>query len=242
MDFTDKLYEKMKKINIDLSCEQLNKFKTYKNLLLEWNEKINLTSITEEDEIILKHFVDSLTIAKYINENDLIADIGTGAGFPGIPLKILKKDNKITLIDSLNKRINFLNKVIEECELNNVLAIHSRAEDIGHNMEYRGKYDVVTSRAVAKLNVLLEYMMPLVKVGGRCICMKGPNIEDELEEAKNAIEIFGGEVERVEEINLPDSDNGRTIVIIKAVKHLPNKYPRKAGVPTSSPIQNQFHT
>ncbi len=236
MNFANKLKIKAEEIGITLSENQLNQFEIYMKMLLDWNEKINLTAITDEDEIILKHFVDSLTIAKYIGENDSVADIGTGAGFPGIPLKIVKENNKIVLIDSLNKRINFLNEVIKENNLKNILAVHSRAEEIGHDKKYRGQFDIVTSRAVARLNVLLEYMMPLVKVGGKCICMKGPNIEEELEEAKKAIEILGGKLESVNEITLPGSDNKRTIIIIKAVKQLANKYPRKPGTPTNSPI------
>lgn len=236
MDFASELDSKMKKIGINLTQNQINQFYKYEKLLLEWNEKINLTRITDEQEIILKHFVDSLTIQKYIKENTKIVDIGTGAGFPGIPLKIVNPDNEIALIDSLNKRIVFLNEIIEKCELKNISAIHARAEEIGHNKQYREQYDIVTSRAVAKLNVLLEYMMPLVKVGGKCICMKGPNIKEELTEAENAIKILGGQIEAVEEITLPDTDNERTIIVIKSVKPSPNKYPRKPGTPTNSPL------
>jgi len=236
MLFEDKLKEKMNKININLEERQLQNFKKYKELLLEWNEKINLTSITEEDEIILKHFVDSAIIKKFVEENEKIADIGTGAGFPGVPLKIINESQEMCLIDSLNKRIKFLDEIIASLELKNISAIHSRAEDIGHNKAYRQQFDVVTSRAVAKLNVLLEYMMPLAKVGGRCVCLKGPNIKEELDESKKCIEILGGEIEDVEEITLPDSDIKRTIVIVKCVKQIPNKYPRKPGTPTSSPL------
>ena len=236
MLFEDKLKEKMNRININLEEKQLQNFRKYKELLLEWNEKINLTSITDEDEIILKHFVDSAIIKKFVEENEKIADIGTGAGFPGIPLKIINESQEICLIDSLNKRIKFLDEIIASLELKNISAIHSRAEEIGHNKAYRAQFDVVTSRAVAKLNVLLEYMMPLVKVGGRCVCLKGPNIKEELDEAKKCIEILGGELEEVEEITLPESDIKRTIVIVKCVKQTPNKYPRKPGTPASSPL------
>ena len=234
--FKIKLREKLKKINIEFDDKKIEQFYKYMNLLIEWNEKINLTAITEPDDIILKHFIDSLTISKYINENKKIADIGTGAGFPGIPLKIAKPNIQMFLIDSLNKRIKFLEEVIKQNEIANTFAIHARAEEIGHNKEYRGNFDVVTSRAVARLNVLLEYMMPLVKLGGKCICLKGPNIGEELEEAKKAIDILGGKIEKVEEIELPDSDNKRTIIIIRAVKQLPNRYPRKPGTPTVSPL------
>lgn len=236
MGFEIKLKEKMKKINIDLDDEQISQFYMYEKLLQEWNKKINLTSIIEEDDIILKHFIDSATAAKYIKEGDSIADIGTGAGFPGIPLKIINPNNKVVLIDSLNKRINFLNEVITNLNLKNIEAVHFRAEEIGHNKNYRQKFDVVTARAVAKLNVLLEYMLPLTKVGGKCICLKGPNVEEELEESRNAIELLGGKIERVEKLVLPESDNERTLIIVECVKQLPNKYPRKPGTPTVSPL------
>lgn len=239
MDFNEfklKLLDKTSKIEENLTDEQVEQFYKYMNLLIEWNEKINLTAIIEPEDIILKHFVDSLTVSKEFQENAKVADIGTGAGFPGIPLKIIKPNTEMFLIDSLNKRIKFLDEVIEKNGLKNIKAIHARAEEIGHNKEYRGMCDVVISRAVAKLNVLLEYMMPLLKIGGKCICLKGPNIEEEIEEAKNAIEILGGEIEKIENITLPNSDNKRTIIVIKAVKQIPNRYPRKAGTPTISPL------
>ena len=206
------------------------------NLLIKWNEKINLTAITEPEEIILKHFVDSLTIAKKIKTEDKIVDVGTGAGFPGIPLKIINSENKVVLIDSLNKRIKFLEEVIDKSYLKGIDVVHARAEDIGNDKNYREQFDVVTSRAVAKLNVLLEYMMPFVKLGGKCICLKGPNVEEEIREADNALEVLGGKIENIEEVILPDSDNRRTIISVLSVKHLPNRYPRKAGTPTSSPL------
>lgn len=234
--FSKKMTDKINKIDETLTVEQIKQFYNYMNMLIEWNEKINLTAIVEPEDIILKHFIDSLTISKEIEESDKVADIGTGAGFPGLPIKILKPQTEMFLIDSLNKRIKFLDEVIEKNNLKKIKAIHSRAEEIGRNKEYRGQCDVVVSRAVAKLNTLLEYMMPLVKVGGKCICLKGPNIEEEIKDAKNAIEILGGEIEKVKSITLPDSDNKRTIIVIKAVKQLPNRYPRKAGTPTVSPI------
>ncbi len=236
MSFEEKLKNEMLKIGIELNELQIAQFLKYEKLLLEWNEKINLTSIVDEDEIILKHFVDSSIISKYVKNEDRVADIGTGAGFPGIPLKIVKQQNNVFLIDSLNKRINFLQTVINELKMKNITAIHSRAEEIGHNVEYRQKFDIVTSRAVAKLNVLLEYMLPLTKVGGTCICLKGPNIKEELEEAKKCIEILGGKLEKIENFNLPDSDIERNLIFIKCVKQLPNKYPRKPGTPASSPL------
>ncbi len=235
-EFLEELIEKSKKIGVEINEEEANKFYNYMNLLLEWNEKINLTAITAPNEVILKHFVDSITINKYIEDKNTIMDIGTGAGFPGIPLKIINKDKKFTLVDSLNKRINFLNEVSKELKLENIECIHARAEELAVNSNYREKCDIVTSRAVARLATLLEYMLPFVKVGGKCICMKGANIEEELEEAKKAIEVLGGEIEVVERFCLPDTDMERNIVVIKKVKNTPNKYPRKAGMPSKQPI------
>lgn len=222
-------------MNIDE--EKAKKFQKYKDLLLEWNNKINLTAITEENEIILKHFIDSCTILKYIEDNQKIIDIGTGAGFPGIPLKIMNESLKITLVDSLNKRVNFLNEVISELKLENVEGIHSRAEDLGRDNNYREKYDVATSRAVANLSTLLEYLMPFVKVNGICICMKGPNIEEELNEAKKAINELSGKLEGVYNFKLPNSDIERNIIIVRKVDKIKLKYPRKAGMPAKEPIK-----
>ncbi len=235
-DFRKELVEKALKIRIELSEHQIEQFYIYMKLLTEWNEKINLTAIIEPKEIILKHFIDSLTISSQIQQSRTIADIGSGAGFPGIPLKIVNPEKELVLIDSLSKRVNFLNEVIKKCNINGITAIHARVEEIGHNSKYRGQFDVTTSRAVAKLNVLLEYMMPLVKLGGKCICLKGPNIDDEIKESKKALNILGGEISKIEKINLPDSDNKRTIIEVLSVKQLPNKYPRKPGTPTSSPL------
>lgn len=235
-EFKEKLTEKLRKIQIDISDIQIKQFYDYMNLLIEWNKKINLTAIIEPDEIILKHFIDSLTINNEIKKGDKIADIGTGAGFPGIPIKILNPENEVVLIDSLNKRLIFLDEVINKLGLKNISTVHARAEEIGHNKMYREQFDIVTSRAVAKLNVLLEYMKPLTKIGGKCICLKGPNIEQEISEAKNALEILGGEITKISEIILPGSDNKRTIINVLSVKHLPNRYPRKPGAPTDSPL------
>ena len=232
MDFVQRL----KDFNIKINDEQIKKFMNYMNLLLEWNEKINLTAITQPEEVKLKHFVDSLTVLKYINDDDKVIDIGTGAGFPGIPLKIMKENTKITLLDSLNKRINFLNIVIETLNLRNIQAIHGRAEEIARNKLYREKYDVAISRAVANLSTLTEYMLPFVKVGGKCICMKGANVNEELERAQNAIKELGGEIERVDNFYLSDNDNERNIIVIKKVKETNPKYPRKAGTPSKEPL------
>ena len=220
----------------DLYVSQETKFNNYMELLLEWNEKINLTAITEKEDIILKHFKDSLTIEEFIPENAKVIDVGTGAGFPGIPLKIVRKDISLTLLDSLNKRIKFLDEVVNNLELENIETIHSRAEDAGMNKKYREQYDIATSRAVANLSTLLEYLMPFVKVGGSVICMKGPNIEEELNNAKHAISELGGEIQEIKNFKLEGTDNERNIIIIKKVKPISGKYPRKAGMPANNPL------
>lgn len=236
-EFFKKMQVKANKINIVLNEEQKDKLYNYMNLLVEWNEKINLTAITEPNEIILKHFIDSLTISKYIKQNAKLVDVGTGAGFPGIPLKIVREDVEITLVDSLNKRLNFLNEVIVELNLSKIDCIHARAEEIGQNKKYREKFDIATSRAVANLSTLSEYLLPLVKIKGQAICMKAQEIEEELQNSKKAIKTLGGEITKVEKFELPDSDIGRTIIIIEKEQQTPNKYPRKAGLPSKEPIK-----
>lgn len=223
--------------NIMLNEKQAELFYKYMEILLEWNEKINLTAITKEEEIILKHFIDSITILPYLNEKNKMIDIGTGAGFPGVPVKIMMEDLEIILMDSLNKRIKFLDEVIQQLKLKNVNTIHARAEELAKDKKQRETYDIATSRAVAKLNTLLEYMLPFVKLGGKCICMKSNNIEEELNEAKKAIKVLGGEIEKIEEIAIANTDIVRKIVIIKKVKSTPKEFPRKAGTPTKNPIQ-----
>lgn len=226
-----------KMIDILFNDEQLNKFYNYMNLLLEWNEKINLTAITNPEEIVLKHFIDSLTINKYIEKNKNIVDVGTGAGFPGIPLKIYRPDVKVTLVDSLNKRIIFLNEVIDNLKLSDIYTVHSRIEDFGKDKKYREKFDYVTARAVANLSVLSEYLIPITKVNGKCICMKGSEIEEEVNNSKNAINILGGKIEKIEKFNLPNTDISRNLVIINKIRNTPNKYPRKAGIPAKEPLK-----
>lgn len=224
-----------KKIDIVFSENQLNQFYTYMNLLIEWNQKVNLTAIIEPSEIILKHFIDSLTINKYIEKNKTLVDVGTGAGFPGIPLKIYRTDLKVTLVDSLNKRINFLNDVISKLNLQNIETVHSRAEDFGK--ENKEKYDYSVARAVANLQILSEYLIPVIKIDGECICMKGSEIDGELESSKNAINILGGKLEGVDKFTLPYSDISRNIILIKKIKNTPAKYPRKAGSPSKEPLK-----
>ncbi len=235
-EFINNLKNNAKKINVDITDKQAIKFYEYMNVLLEWNEKINLTAITNPKDVIIKHFIDSITIEKYLPKDASIIDIGTGAGFPGIPVKIIRDDLSITLMDSLNKRINFLNEVIDKIDLQSIKAVHSRAEELAKNKQFREKYDVATSRAVAPLNVLLEYMLPFVKVGGYCICMKGSNIDEEVKNAKGALKILKGEIEEVQSFNLPESDYGRNIIIVKKLDNTPNAYPRKAGTPSKEPL------
>lgn len=235
-EFKKEMNINLKEIDLELTEKQLQNFYNFMNLLIEKNKVMNLTGITEPKEVILKHFIDSLTIIKYIDKNSTVIDVGTGAGFPGLPIKIAEDTIEMTLLDSLNKRINFLNEVIESNELNRIHTIHGRAEDFGKDVKYREKFDIVTSRAVASLNVLLEYMLPFVKIGGKCICMKGSNCDDEIENAKNAIKILGGEIEKIEKFTLPNSDNNRTILIIKKVKKTDGQYPRNAGIPTKKPL------
>ena len=222
-------------IDIKISKKEIDLLYRYMNLLLDWNNKINLTAITKEEDIILKHFIDSISINEYLKEKNKIMDIGTGAGFPGIPLKIINPNMEFILVDSLNKRINFLGEVAKELCLEKIQLIHSRVEDLAKNMNYREKADVVVSRAVANLRVLVEYMLPFVKKEGICICMKGPNIEEEIEEGKKAIEILGGKIEKIENLLLPGNLE-RNLIIIKKIKNTPEKYPRKAGIPAKQPL------
>lgn len=235
-EFKREFEKYLEKMSILLNKEQYDQFYAYMVLLIEWNEKINLTAITEPQEIILKHFVDSLTIAKYIEEGKTIIDMGTGAGFPGIPLKIYRNDVKVVLADSLNKRIKFLNEVIEKLQLKNIETIHCRAEELGKNKEYREKFDYATSRAVANLSTLSEYLLPFVKLNGSCIFMKTMEIDEELENAKKAIKILGGRIEKVNKFEIPESDLGRSIIIVKKEKQTPSKYPRKPGTPAKEPL------
>lgn len=235
-EFKEILTEKANKIGITLKENQIEKFFIYMEQLLIWNEKINLTAITEPEEIILKHFIDSITISKYIRENSKIVDVGTGAGFPGIPLKIIRSDLEVVLLDSLNKRINFLNEIIEKLDLKKTEAVHSRVEEFAKNTVNREKFDCSTSRAVANMATLSEYLIPLVKIGGKSICMKGSNIQEELEQSRNAINVLGGKIEMIDSFKLPDTSYERNIVIIDKIKSTPLKYPRKAGTPAREPI------
>ena len=197
-EFEQKIKTYADEIEIVLNEQQIHQFYQYMELLLEWNEKINLTAITNPEEIIVKHFIDSLTIAKYVKENARLIDVGTGAGFPGIPLKIIREDIEITLLDSLNKRVNFLNEVIHELKLSKIQAVHSRVEDFAKDKKNRESFDYATSRAVANLSTLSEYLIPLVKIGGNAISMKGSEVDEEMKQSQKAICLLGGKIETIE--------------------------------------------
>ena len=234
--FNEELLEKSNIIGVHFSVEQMEQFYKYMNLLIEWNEKMNLTAIIEPEEIIQKHFIDSLTILNRIEDNKSVVDVGTGAGFPGIPLSIMNPTLKITLVDSLNKRLVFLQEVINQLGLKNVELVHARAEDFGQNKKYREKFDVATSRAVANLSTLSELCLPYVKENGKFIPYKAEKAEAEIEAAQKAVDLLGGEISDKIEFQLPGGDMGRTLVVIDKIKKTPKKYPRKAGTPAKMPI------
>lgn len=226
------------KCNINLDEKAVNRLNKFYELLVEWNSFMNLTGITEYKEVVVKHFIDSIILMNYYDFSSVknIIDIGTGAGFPGLPLKIAMTDKDVTLLDSLAKRIKFLDEVIKVNELEGIKTIHSRAEDGAHNKAHREVYDVAVSRAVASLASLTEYCLPYVKVTGHFIAYKAGNVSDEVNASKNAIKLLGGQIVEIKEIVLPDSDIARTFVIIKKINNTPVRYPRKAGVPTKEPL------
>ena len=235
-NFLEVLKNSTKEFGIDLEDDKLKKFETYKDLLKEWNNKINLTAILDDTDIAIKHFLDSLSISEYVKkEGASLIDVGTGAGFPGIPLKIVKDDIDVVLLDSLEKRTKFLNQVIESLDLGKIRTVHGRAEDFGVNEKYREKFDYVTARAVANLPVLLEYCLPFAKVGGLFIAMKGSNI-DELKMSQNALNKLGGKIVDIKEFSLPNSDYKRNVIFVEKVRNTPKGYPRKAGKPAKMPL------
>ena len=221
-----KFIEELKKINIEINDKQLKQLEKYYELLVEWNEKINLTNIIEKEQVYLKHFYDSLTLSKVIdlNKEETLCDVGTGAGFPGLVLKIVFPSLKVTLVDSLNKRITFLDEVIKELELKDIVTIHARAEEFAkENIE---KFDIVTSRAVAHLSILLEYSIPMIKINKYFIAMKA-NINEELEESTNALKLLDSKLIQIEKFKLPIEDSNRTIIKIEKLSKTNKKYPRK---------------
>ena len=235
---TTQFQKDLKEFNIILSDKQINQFLRYYELLVEWNEFMNLTAITEYNEVMKKHFLDSLSLIKTYDVSQVrsVIDVGTGAGFPGLALKIAYPNLKVTLLDSLNKRIKFLDEVINQLGLTDIETVHGRAEDFAKPGKLRERYDICVSRAVANLTSLSEYCLPFVKVGGEFISYKSEKMSEELENAKKAISVLGGKYDRCEEFYLPESDIFRNLVVIKKSKENPKKYPRKAGLPTKEPI------
>lgn len=234
----EKLYELCKNNEIDLSDKQLEQFQIFYDYMIEMNQVMNLTSITEEDEVILKHFYDSMSVVKYYDFEfgEHVIDVGTGAGFPGIPLAILLPGIQFTLMDSLNKRITFLKDVVEKCGLKNVECIHSRAEELAKDEKYREKYDICVSRAVANLSILLEYCIPFIKKGGKFISYKSISSEEELSASKNAQNKLCCKLKNNISFELPDTDNKRNFLIFEKFDHTASKYPRNNGIPRKKPL------
>ena len=223
---------------VTLTEKQIEQFEKYYELLVEWNKVMNLTGITEFDEVMQKHFVDSVAAAKYaeMEKVNRLIDVGTGAGFPGIPLKIVYPHIQVTLLDSLNKRIKFLEEVVDNLGLTGIETVHGRAEDAAKKAEYREQFDLSVSRAVANLASLTEYCLPFVKVGGKFVSYKSVSVDEEITQSKKAVYVLGGEIGKVEKFNLPESDMERSLVIIEKKRSTPKKYPRKAGMPTKEPL------
>lgn len=232
--------EELANYGFKLSSKQKEQFATYYNKLIEFNKKVNLTRITDKNEVYLKHFFDIITplleFSDLFKGEKSLCDVGAGAGFPSLPIKILCPDLSITIVDSLGKRLKFLDELVSDLSLDKVTLVHSRAEDAGQNKNLREKFDLVTGRAVARMSVLSEYCLPLAKVDGYLVALKGPKAQDELAEAKNAIEVLGGSVKEVKELTLPDTDDERTLIVVKKVKATPKKYPRQAGTPNRKPL------
>lgn len=238
-DFSQ-LKKDLNEFGIELTAEMEEQFLLYYNMLIEWNSFMNLTAITDFDEVLKKHFTDSVSLIRAIpdlgEKKYRMIDIGTGAGFPGIPLKIVFSNISVVLLDSLNKRVNFLNEVISNLQLTDITAIHGRAEDFAKNKEYRESFDLCVSRAVANLSTLSEYCLPFVKKNGRFISYKSEKVSEEFETSGKAISVLGGEYENQVTFELPDSDIYRNLFIIKKKSATPGKYPRKAGLPSKEPI------
>ncbi|HWI48840.1 MAG TPA: 16S rRNA (guanine(527)-N(7))-methyltransferase RsmG [Rummeliibacillus sp.] len=234
----EQFVQALKEQGIELSEEQIQQFHTYFETLVEWNEKMNLTAITDQPSVYLKHFYDSISAAFYIDFNQVqsLCDVGAGAGFPSIPIKICFPHLKVTIVDSLNKRIQFLNYLSDVLHLEHMNFVHSRAEDFGQNATYREQFDMVTARAVARLSVLSELCIPLVKSGGRFVAMKAASGEEELKDSKKAISTLGTKLVEKFEFSLPIENSERTIYVFEKIKNTPKKYPRKPGVPNKSPI------
>lgn len=242
--FQEQMNRELNYLNIQLTEQQIQQFYQYYQMLIERNKVMNLTSITEEKQVITKHFVDSLSIVLALpklldgNEKEIsLIDVGTGAGFPGIPIQIAFPQCRVVLLDSLNKRIKFLQEVCEELGLNQIQAVHGRAEDFGRNPKFRERFSVCVSRAVAHLSVLSEYCLPFVQIGGRFISYKSGEVEMEVQEAEQAVKILGGKVEKIHSFTLSETDIKRSFVIIQKEKKMERAYPRKAGLPSKEPLK-----
>lgn len=236
-EFQKILSESAAQAGFELSALQLEQFEKYYEMLVETNKVMNLTALTEPQDVAVKHFVDSLMAYADYFPGKVLADVGTGAGFPGIPLKIYCPSLKVVLIDSLAKRLNFLQRVIAELGLKDIECVHLRAEDAGKNPAHREKYDIVTARAVARLSVLSEYCLPLVKVGGVFVALKGAKYQEEIAAAGKALSVLGGKLIEAKKVELPGLNDGRAVVTIKKVKASPKAYPRKAGLPDKNPLE-----
>ena len=238
MKQNDPLRDSLDKLKIQYNDEQIEQFRSYYELLTEWNKKINLTAITGYEDIVRKHFIDSILICSLLdlNKDIRIIDVGTGAGFPGIPIKILNPDCRIVLLDSLNKRVRFLETVVDELGLENVECIHGRAEDVSREKKYRASFDLSVSRAVANLSTLCEYCIPFLKKGGKFVSYKSDKADDEINGSENAVRTLGSEITSVKEITLPETDIVRKFVMITNKKQVSNIYPRKAGIPAKNPL------
>ena len=234
------LFDGALKLNINLSDEQINQYMTYMDMLIETNKSLNLTAITEPEEVITKHFLDSVTACRFIPQGASVIDVGCGAGFPGLPVKIARDDISLTLLDSLNKRLAFIESVLKENNISGTKCVHARAEDGARDKSHREKYDVALSRAVANMAVLCEYCLPYVKVGGLFLALKGPAAPEELKNAEKAIKTLGGEITEIAETQVPFTDLLHKIVIVKKVRPCPKEYPRKAGTPSKKPIGVQI--
>ncbi len=236
--FKEELAKAAAEYGINLSSTQMEQYNRYFELLVEWNEKINLTAITEPKEVAIKHMIDSITAydENLFKDGTTVIDVGTGAGFPGLPLKIFCPEIKLTLMDSLNKRIKFLQTVVEELGLKEVECVHARAEEGARNKKYRESFDIAVSRAVARLPILCEYCLPFVKKGGHFIALKGMQYHDEAEEAAKAIKVMGGSRTEIRPVKLPELDDKRAVITITKTMPTPKAYPRKAGTPTKNPI------
>lgn len=238
MSFSRIMSEVAVEYGLQLTEFQIAKLDLYFHMLVEWNQKINLTAITTPEEVAIKHMVDSLSCydKDVFNEGCALIDVGTGAGFPGVPLKIIRPDIRLTLLDSLNKRVSFLQQLVNELELNDVFFAHSRAEDAGRNPNLRSGFDVATSRAVARMSVLSEFCLPFVRIGGCFIALKGSQYQEEIAEAKTAIKKLGGKIDKVRTISLPRIPDVRSVIYVRKITATPSIYPRRAGMPEKNPL------